>query len=277
MLAKFNTGDVNVTASDAIHSYITDGFRIDAKESVIDPDKDKGCTFKAVLKKDVDGIECKAVIKLSELGDDKNKRCIYNKVESVGDTKWSEETQSYSCTSNHVNINNTDSTTKELSSKTQCKSYKTSSFEHDPWLDFYRDSYSRLERMFNKWAGWSWSPAFENLTKWKCRCPSAFERLDDYLKLNDERSCKNTDKKDDHVVINKNDSLKDIYNKIVAKNTEDNKVKPEDKMMDDIVDKVNKVKASASQKSKTDNLPKQDPDDELEDSLVKLVRYIFGK
>jgi len=265
MLTKFNTGDVNATASDAIHSYIANGFRIDAKESVIDPDKDKGCTFKAVLKKDVDGIECKTVIKLSELGDDKNKRCIYNKVESVGDTKWSEETQSFSCTSDHVN--NTDSTTKELSSKTQCKNDKASSFEHDPWLDFY-------ERMLNKWAGWRWRPAFENLTKWECRCPSAFERLDDYLKLDDECSCKDTDKKDDHIVVNKNDSLKDIYNKIVAKNTEDNKVKPEDKMMDDIVDKV---KASASQKSKTDNLPKQDPDDELEDSLIKLVRYIFGK
>lgn len=274
MLAKFNTGDVNTTASDAIHSYIANGFRIDAKESVIDPDKDKGCTFKAVLKKDVDGIECKTVIKLSELGDDKNKKCIYNKVESVGDTKWSEETQSFSCTSDHVNINNTDSTTEELSSKTSCKSDKKSNLEHDPWLDFYRDSYNRLERMLNRWAGWSWNPAFKNLTKWECRCPSVFKRLDDYLKLDDERSCKNTDKKDEHVVVNKNDSLKDIYNKIVAKNTEDNKVKPEDKMMDDIVDKV---KASASQKSKTDNLPKQDPDDELEDSLIKLVRYIFGK
>lgn len=100
MLTKFNdSNDMNTLASDVINSYIRDGYRIDAKESVTDIEKDKNRTFKAVLKKDVYGIECKAVITLSDNGDDKNKHCEYHKVETVGDTKWSEETRtfSYSC------------------------------------------------------------------------------------------------------------------------------------------------------------------------------------
>lgn len=103
MLTKFN--DMNEVVSDAIHSCIKDGYKIDAKESVIDREKDKDCVFKAVLKKDVDGIECKTVITLSDNGDDKNKYCTYHKVETVGDTKWSEETHTYSSvnTSNKLN------------------------------------------------------------------------------------------------------------------------------------------------------------------------------
>lgn len=100
MITKFNDSkDMNTLASDTINSYIRDGYRIDARESFIDQEKDKNCTFKAVLKKDAYGIECKAVITLSDNGDDKNKHCEYHKVETVGDTKWSEETRtfSYSC------------------------------------------------------------------------------------------------------------------------------------------------------------------------------------
>lgn len=108
MLIKFNdsTNDMNTVASDAIHSYIKDGYRIDAKESVIDSDKDKDCVFKAVLKKDVDGIECKTIITLSETGkDDSNKTCIYHKVEIVGDMKWSEETRTHSCSTDKTKLN----------------------------------------------------------------------------------------------------------------------------------------------------------------------------
>ena len=52
MFNNFNCqDDMNNIASDAIHSYIKDGYRIDAAESIVDSDIDKGCTFKAVLKK----------------------------------------------------------------------------------------------------------------------------------------------------------------------------------------------------------------------------------
>lgn len=103
MLTKFN--DMNEVVSDAIHSCIKDGYKIDAKESVIDHEEDNDCVFKAVLKKDVDGIECKTVITLNDNEDDKSKYCTYHKVETVGDTKWSEETHTYSSinTSNKLN------------------------------------------------------------------------------------------------------------------------------------------------------------------------------
>ena len=107
MLTKFNdSNDMNTVASDAIHSYIKDGYHIDAKESVIDREKDKDCTFKAVLKKDVDGVDCKTVIKLTDNGDDKNRSCTYHKIETVGDTKWSEETRTFSCTTDKTKLNN---------------------------------------------------------------------------------------------------------------------------------------------------------------------------
>lgn len=97
MITKFNdSNDMNILASDVINSYIRDGYRIDAKESMIDQVKDNDCAFKAVLKRDIDGIECKAVITVSDNGDDKNKYCEYRKVETVGDTKWSEETRTFS-------------------------------------------------------------------------------------------------------------------------------------------------------------------------------------
>jgi hypothetical protein len=67
MLTSFNnTNDMNILASNTINSYIQDGYRIDAKESAIDSEKNKNCTFKAVLKKDVDGVLCKTIITLHE-------------------------------------------------------------------------------------------------------------------------------------------------------------------------------------------------------------------
>ena len=86
MFNNFNDqDDMNNIASDAIHSYIKDGYRIDAAESIVDSDIDKGCTFKAVLKKNENDIEYMAVIKLF---DDKNKSQVSHKVEiTVSATK----------------------------------------------------------------------------------------------------------------------------------------------------------------------------------------------
>lgn len=86
MFNNFNgQDDMNNIASDAIHSYIKDGYRIDAAESIVDSDIDKGCTFKAVLKKNENDIEYMAVIKLF---DDKNKSQVSHKVEiTVSATK----------------------------------------------------------------------------------------------------------------------------------------------------------------------------------------------
>lgn len=101
-LKKFDSDALNTEISNNIHSYIANGYHIDAKESIIDPVKDKDCTFKAVLKKDVGGIDCKSIITLHENKNDNSHTCKYHKVETVGDTKWSEETRSFS--TNSVNF-----------------------------------------------------------------------------------------------------------------------------------------------------------------------------
>lgn len=282
MLTKFNdSNDMNTVASDAIHSYIKDGYRIDAKESVIDREKDKDCTFKAVLKKDVDGIECKTVITLSDNGDDKNKHCTYHKVETVGDTKWSEETRTFSS-----------STTSNTNTKDR-NEFKPKTWEDGSnWLENHRN---RMKRISDKYGfGWDWFDSdkffnsFKRLSdiitspndpsnhddcdkdkvnsKWTCKCPSAYKRLDDYIKVNDlddskQASEQDSDNKDNHIKVESHDSVDDVYNKIVnrRKNLKE------------------ACEAKARSDKQEDNLPKQDLDDDLEDSLVKLVRYIFGK
>lgn len=282
MLTKFNSSnDMNTVASDAIHSYIKDGYHIDAKESVIDREKDKDCTFKAVLKKDVDGIECKTVITLNDNGDDKNKTCTYHKVETVGDTMWSEETRSFSSSTDKTKLNS--AVKDHILSNTE--KIPHSWWDHDDFFSHYHNTVKNIFKNFG--LGFDWfdhDDFFGNHRQlsnqdstWKCKCPSAYERLNDYL---------DTDKDNDHVKVEAKDSLDDIYNKILAKNNEksDKKKVPieslydkkaDDKRMDDIVDKV---KTSAADNKKVeDKLPKQDPDDTLEDSLIKLVRYIFGK
>jgi hypothetical protein len=194
MLTKFNdSNDMNTLASDTINSYIEEGYRIDAKESVIDREKDDDCIFKAALKKDVDGIECKTVITLSDNGDDKNKHCTYHKVETVGDTKCSEETRtfSYSCACKHCDKPN------------RCG----------------------------------------------CKCPSAFTKLDDYIKLNS-----GSEDESAHIKVNADDSEDDIYNKIVNRKKN--------------LKEASEVKVRANKQ--------EENDDELEDSLIKVVRYIFG-
>lgn len=184
MLHKDNS-DMNTLASNAIHSCLQDGYRIDAKESVIDANKDKDCTFKAVLKKDVDGIECKTIIKVSETGSsDKNKSYSYNKVEYVGDTKWSEERAYSSSTSVYSHVNEKESN----KAKHTCK---------------------------------------DSNTKYECKCPSAFTRLDDVIKINNKEQSDSAK----HIKVNSDDSEEDIYNKIVNKEES----KKEDELEDSLI------------------------------------------
>ena len=290
MLTKFNdSNDMNTIASDAIHSYIKDGYRIDAKESVIDRDKDKDCTFKAVLKKDVDGIECKSVITLTDNGEDKNKSCTYHKVETVGDTKWSEETRTFSSSTDKTKLN---SAVKNHVLDNICRTPRMWwSHADDDFYNYYHDTVRNIFKDFGlhcDWFGDEFSDRQKRLadiikvpnddkktstdnesnadkkdTKWKCKCPSAYQRLDDYIKLNTDNKDKDKSTSDEkeHIKIDAKDSEADIYNKIVnrKKNLED------------------ACNAKARNDAKEDNLPKQDPDDDIEDSLVKLVRYIFGR
>lgn len=276
MLTKFNSSnDMNTVASDAIHSYIKDGYRIDAKESVIDRDKDKDCTFKAVLKKEVDGIECKTVITLTDNGDDKNKACTYHKVETVGDTKWSEETRTFSSSTDKTKLNTPDFDKARKMWEADINDWrKQAKYLSDAynlgldWLgkasvvdDVYnllnsmsldslcsvRDALLNMDDKKTPTDDKSNADKKDTKRKWRSALdfpPSAYQRLDDYIKLKDPVD-------------------KDVTSAPV-----------DDKQMDDIVDKV---KTSAADNKKVDNLPKQDPDDTVEDSLIKLVRYIFGR
>lgn len=262
MLTKFSdSNEINTLASNEISSYIKDGYRIDAKESVIDRDKDKDCTFKAVLKKDVDGIECKTVITLTDNGDDKNKSCMYHKVDTVGDTRWSEETRTYN---------------SSIASHTLKDDHAAKFWDALANDDFY----SRYVKTRDS-----------KDTKWKCKCPSAYQRLDDYIKLND-------DKKDDGVKIKfttpsgKEVEVKDMRDQNIRVECADDRISVDAKdSMDDIynkiVDRRKNLEEACNAKARADKkkvpieslIEKKDShdDDELEDSLIKLVRYIFGR
>ena len=287
MLTKFSdSNDMNTVASDAIHSYIKDGYKIDAKESVIDREKDKDCTFKAVLKKDVDGIECKTVITLTDNGDDKNKHYTYHKVEAVGDTKWSEETRTFSSSTDKTKLNNTD------------KDNLLDKVWNDDidWLTAHRKRMKRISDMYG--FGWDWfndyNKPFKRLsdviktstskdtvvvsdksntdkkdTKWTCKCPSAYKRLDDYIKLNNDNDKSDNDEKE-HIKVDAKDSEDDIYNKIVNRK----------KNLEDACNaKAHSDKKKVPIESLIDNKDnkKDEYEDDLEDSLIKLVRYIFGR
>lgn len=284
MLTKFNdSNDMNTVASDAIHSYIKDGYHIDAKESVIDREKDKDCTFKAVLKKDVDGVECKTVIKLTDNGDYKNKHCTYHKVETVGDTKWSEETRTFSCTTDKTKLNNV------VKDSLLNKSWD----DDNDWLTAHRKRMKRISDMYG--FGWDWfddcNKSFKRLadvikapsrdavvvpdksntdkkdTKWTCKCPSAYQRLDDYIKLNNDNDKSDNDEKE-HIKVDAKDSEDDIYNKIVNRK----------KNLEDACNaKAHSDKKKVPIESLIDNKDNHNDGDELEDSLLKLVRYIFGR
>lgn len=256
MLTKFNDhNDMNTLASDAIHSYIKDGYHIDAEESMIDREKDKDCTFKAVLKKDIGGIKCKTVITLSDNGDDKNKHCAYHKVESVGDTKWSEETRTYSYSKNDANV------ISQLADRDDEDSDNRTKDDGNDWLARHRKFSKCLKLIFNpdthnfRWAFLddqktptdNKSDVDKKDTKWKCKCPSAFTRLDDYIKLNSEDEST-------HIKVNADDSEDDIYNKVV--------------------DHKKNLKEAFEAKARADK--QEESDDELEDYLIKVMHYIFG-
>lgn len=282
MLTKFNSSnDMNSIASDAISSYINDGYRIDAKESVIDRDKDKDCTFKAVLKKDVDGIELKTTITISDNGDDKNKSCTYHKVETAGDLKWSEETRTFSHSTDQIKLNSA------VNNNTICDNNKTSHtlFDHeDDFTDYYHDTarsifkdfrlfndefidnlYEFIDRRkhvsdINKTTSSDKKQSTNDESSKDTKCKSAYQRLDDYIKhITDDKDNLSSDEKE-HIKVDTKDSEYDIYNKIVnrKKNLED----------------ACNIKANVDVKE--EDLQKQDTSDDIEDSLVKLVRWIFG-
>lgn len=275
MLTKFNSSnDMNAIASDAISSYINDGYRIDAKESVIDRDKDKDCTFKAVLKKDVDGIELKTTITITDNGDDKNKSCTYHKVETAGDLKWSEETRTFSHSTDQIKLNSA------VNNNNIYGTNKTSHtlFDHeDDITDYYHDTVRRIFKDFslfddefndrrkrisdiNKTTSSNKKQSTNDESSKDTKCKSAHQRLDDYIKhITDDKDKLSSDEKE-HIKVDAKDSESDIYNKIVnrKKNLED----------------VCNTKANVD--AKEEDLQKQDTCDDIEDSLVKLVRWIFG-
>ena len=283
MLTKFNSSnDMNSIASDAISSYINDGYRIDAKESVIDRNKDKDCTFKAVLKKDVDGIELKATITITDNGDDKNKTCTYHKVETAGDLKWSEETRTFSHSTDQIKLNSTEN------NSTICDNNNKTShtlFDHeDEFTDYYHDTVRRIFKDFrlfnddfvdnlyefidrrkhvsdiNKITSSDKKQSTNDESSKDTKCKSAYQRLDDYIKhITDDKDKLSSDEKE-HIKVDAKDSESDIYNKIVnrKKNLED----------------ACNIKANVD--AKEEDLQKQDTSDDIEDSLVKLVRWIFG-
>lgn len=260
MCTKFNDyNDMNTLASDAISECVQDGYRIDAKESIIDREKDKHCTFKAVLKKDVYGIECKRVVTLSDNGDDKNKLCIYHKLDTVGGTKWHEETHTFSSSG-------ASNTLKEM--QDDVSNYVEPLHDTDNWLTDHRKRMKRISDVCGLW--WdllcdNFDSNFKRLSdatnrsetdidnRDKCSRTSACKRLDDYISLKDSDI---SDK--EHIKVNSHDTVDDLYNKIVNKRNDG-------------------LKATCSDKQKTlVESSTNSNDDELEDSLVKLVRYIFG-
>lgn len=221
MLTKFNNrNDMNTLASDTINSYIQDGYRIDAKESVVDNEKDKNCTFKVVLKKDVDGVLCKTIITLHESDsfNDTNrlnfKTSTYHKVDFVDGLVWDEESRTFSSshrsipTNNLTNKKDNDSAGKIILN-VNGKKYEVSDLRDGQIkLDWVKPHNDRTEQSTNK---------------------SGFNRLSD--------------------IINSHD---------------------------------NTCEKCCSDKSKFGSVSLSDEHDlvaseDIEDSLIKLVDYIFGK
>lgn len=240
MLTKFN--DIDSITSNAIHSCIQDGYHIDSKESVIDHEKDKDCTFKAVLKKDVDGIECKTVITLSNSDDDKNKCCTYHKVETVGDTKWSEETRIFK--SNFVD--------NDLKDNNKLSNETNSLFVNDDSVkttDCHDEDDCKEDDIFNDWLNNNKSKLFS-----------------DILKITNSYSNKSKDK---HGNTNKNCTLDQCDECIKA----NNKTKNIDDKIDDTIDKI---KENSVLENNMKSVKQNKYENEFEDSLIKLVRFIFG-
>ena len=304
MLKQVESNDMNSIASDAIHSYLKDGYRIDSKESVIDRDKDKDCTFKAVLKKDVDGIECKTVITLTEAGkDDSNKTCTYHKVETVGDTKWSEESRTYSCSTDKTKLN---SAVKNHVMDNLCKTPRMW-WDHadDNFYDYYHNTVRNIFKDFGLHCDWfgdgenadnktkdddndkkfstdNKSDTDKKDTTYECKCPSAFKHLDDYIKPQESLDFTNVPRYDNVTleVADDTDNAKreDINNDTFNKLRERlNRLysTPKDKMSGSFNMNKDSIKEAYDAKARKDWLASKDDPDE-EDDLVKLVKLIFG-
>lgn len=229
MLTNFNNAnDMNTLASDTISSYIQDGYRIDAKESVVDHEKDKNCTFKVVLKKDVDGVLCKTIITLHESDNfSKNsnlnfKTFTYHKIDLVNGLVWDEESRTFSSSHRSVPTNNT--------------SNKNDDCLHDSAgkiiLNVKGKEYE-VNDLHNKQCKLDWLKSDDNSAGQSTR-KSGFNRLSDVIKFVDNSSS--------------------------------------------VVDYAR----CCDDKSKADSVPTNDEcnlisSDDLEDSLIKLVSYIFGK
>ena len=278
MLTKSN--DMNAIASDAINSYITYGYRIDAKESVIDRDKDKDCTFKAVLKKDVDGIELKTTITITDNGDDKNKSCTYRKVETAGDLKLSEETRTFSYSTDQTKLNSAvNNTTDDTRNKTSHQLFDNV----DDLTDNYHDTVRSIFKDFRLFNDEFVDNLYEFIDRRKhisdinkttssdnkqstndeskdTKCKSAYQRLDDYIKHITDDKDKHSSNEKEHIKVDAKDSEYDIYNKIVNRK----------KNLEEAIN----VKDNVDEKE--EDITKQDTSDDIEDSLVKLVRWIFG-
>jgi hypothetical protein len=116
MLTKYT--DVNSEISNIVQHYISDGYSINYKESKpTKQDLTDGCTYKQVLTRDVDGIECKAIIRLYETTEDNDTKnnTLLTIVDFVGDTKWSEETHWFTVDSKYQSKVNTNSKTYKCS------------------------------------------------------------------------------------------------------------------------------------------------------------------
>lgn len=159
MLTKFNKfEDVSGFISDTIYSYIKDNYYIDMKESAIDKEKDGDCTFKTVLKRDVDGVECKAVITLCEKDTIYGKSFTFHKVDSVGDTKWGEETRAFESSCNvcsskddHVHkADNTNTCSKNLYVKDTYNTKANPHTEDENDVNWVIENRDRLKRILTK-------------------------------------------------------------------------------------------------------------------------------
>ena len=250
MITKFNNfNDMNVVVSEAINDCFKEGYTIDAKESVIDQEKEKDCTFKTVMKRDLDGIECKTIIKLTNNSDDKNKYCKYHKVEFVGDTKWSEETRTFSCSinstkfNNKVNNNDVDNT---------CKQNTKQWYLEDDYLhNNYKDTVDNILKCFGYHRVETDDEADDSKDKFNdVNKVISDNRTQGDNKQTTNNECSKTDS---------NDSVDNSCNNVdCRKNTKDT------------------YNSKDEYVNKESNITKQDSDDEIEDSLIKLVHYIFG-
>lgn len=116
--------NVNNDVSDIIHSYIKDGYKLDPQESIIDKEKDKDCTFKAVLNKDVDGAKHKTTITMSETNDNGIKCSTYRKVDLINGAACKGETKKSTSPANEPTFKSLDDYVKVGDKKKKVRRWK---------------------------------------------------------------------------------------------------------------------------------------------------------